>query len=293
MKEQTGETYQSSEFAAALSVAEAKVGKTVFSVASALGVLPWQKYGGVVDRPDNLHVIALDAGAVTGAQRFVSEVCGAPPEALKFRIYNHQDDVKATAISTEEWDYDLYNSLVQTVRKIQDRCKSGSPVVLVSSLTTLAQALERALAGPPGEKRGAGMDQSKWNDFARQITELRNMLQAGSWHTIWEAHIYKPPATGQNKSEDDRKETLQVAGKAGYNFPNNVEQIFRIRRSFGGTYEGTKADRMWMDTRPTMEFIAGGRLFTEALDAKEECMTKAFHKLGLRIGQWGKKAKKK
>lgn len=42
MKEQTGSTYQSTEYAKMLAVGEAKMGKTCSLVAGALGVLPWQ-----------------------------------------------------------------------------------------------------------------------------------------------------------------------------------------------------------------------------------------------------------
>lgn len=295
MKEQSGETYQSGDFAKALAVAESKVGKTTFLVASALGVLPWQKFGGVVDKPENLHVIALDSGAVSGVSSFL-KMCDAPAEAYKFRVYNMQDDVRRISTAESDWDYSFFNNMVQTIKKIQDRCKSGSPMVIVSSLTTLALTLERALAGAPGDsaKKGAGMDQSKWTDYARQLNEVRNLLQQDSWHMLWEGHVYKPPNTGQNKkAEDDRKETIQVSGKAGYNFPNNVEQIFRLRRMFGDTYENTKIERVFLDTRPTMDFIAGGRSFTENLDPKEHDLTLAFYKLGLKVGRWGSKSSKK
>ena len=129
------------------------------------------------------------------------------------------------------------------------------------------------------------MDQSKWLDLARQVNEFRNLFQAGDWHCLWEAHIYKPPPTGQDKKE--RPETIQVSGKSGYNFPNNVEQIFRLRRIFDSPYERTKIDKMYLDTRPSLDFIAGGRCFTEDLDPKETDLTLAFAKLGLKCGRWG------
>lgn len=295
MKEQNGSSYQASEFLKAMGLAEAKVGKTCALVAWTLGLMPGQKFGGVIDKPENLHVLSLDAAAIRGAIGFL-KMLNAPKEAFNFKVYNLEDDVRRVSCGTEEWDYSLYNNVLTTVRKITDRCKGGSPVIIVSSLTTLALALERAIAGPPNEaKRGAGMDQAKWSDFARQLNEIRNVLQQDSWHCIWEGHIYKPPATGQNKNADDApRETLQVAGKAGYNFPNNVEQVFRIRRMFGQSIEGnSKIDQVYLDTRPSMEFIAGGRLFTEALDAKEYDLTLATYKLGLTVGRWGAKKKEK
>jgi hypothetical protein len=295
MKEQAL-TEASSEFAKMLAVGKAKEGKTVALAANLLGVLPWQKYGGVIDDPANLHILAFDSGAVVGLKEFLRDLCGMKEaDIARVRIYNFQEDVRKISLSDDEWDYSFYNSVVTTGKKIQDRIKSNtSSAVMISSLTTLALTLERAIAGPPGneDKRGAGMDQSKWSDFARQLNEIRNLLQQDSWHCIWEGHVYQPPPTGQDKSVI-AKETIQVSGKAGYNFPNNVEQVVRIRRSFGETYERTKVDRVYFDTRPTMDFVAGGRLFTTNLDAKEFDLTYAFHKLELKIGRWGRPKKSK
>jgi len=297
MKEQTIDSYQPSNYAKAVAASEAKVGKTVFLAAGCLGVLPWQEYGGVVDDPRNLHIVSLDANAAGGIGTFL-DACGAPKEAKRANIYNLQEDVRRIASQSDDMNYDFYNLLLQTAKKIEDRCKSGVPVVIISSLTTMAQSLERAIAGPPGDPRkgGLGMDQNKWTEFARQVNELRNVFQHDNWHCIWEAHIYKPPPTGQGGQ--DKKETIQVSGKAGYQFTNNVEQVFRIRRLFGQTHQGTNVDQMYLDTRPAMDFVPGGRLFTEKLSAKEFDITYAFSKLGLKIGQWGvesesKKSKKK
>lgn len=49
MKEVTGETYQASQYAKMLAVADAKMGKSSSLVAGCLGLLPWQTIGGVVD----------------------------------------------------------------------------------------------------------------------------------------------------------------------------------------------------------------------------------------------------
>lgn len=290
MIESKGSDYQSSEFAQAAMVAEAKVGKSTFLISQALGVFPGQKHGGVIDRPSNLHVIAADAGAATGVKRFLTETCGAPKEALDFNIFNIQDDVRRVSLSEEDWDYTLYNTIVTCIKKIQERAaKGGTHVVIVSSLTGIAQALERGLAGPPGAKKGAGMDQSKWAAFAHQLTEIRNLVQSGNWHTFWEGHIYKPAPTGQN--QEAQPETLQISGKSAHGFLVNVEQIFRIRRNFGQTVGDTNCDLVYLDTRPALDFIANGRGFTESLDPKEKDVVVAFHKLKLKLGFWGRKKK--
>lgn len=284
MIEQTGNDYASAKYAKALMVSEAKIGKSSYAIATALGVFPGQKYGGIVDDPKNLHVITADANALGGIKRFLTETCGAPPEALGFRIYNMQEDVRRVSAGGDGWDYTLINTLMQVVQTIGERAK-GVPLVHVSSLTGFAQALERSLAGPPGQKKGGGMDQSKWMAFAHHMNELRNTLQQDSWHCIWEAHIHKPPASGQDGEE--KKETLLISGKAGQNFAYNVEQVFRLRRIYGAKLPGTKCDQVYLDTQPTIDFIANGRSFNETLAPKEPDPTTAFAKLGLAVGQWG------
>jgi hypothetical protein len=291
VKEQTIESYQASDFAKMLAVAGWKDGKTVFLAAGALGVLPWQKYGGVVDAPENLHIIACDAGAATGVGPFL-EACHAPKEAYKARIYNLQDDIARVSTLTTDMDYTLYNKFIETIHLIESRAK-GIPLVLTSSLTMLAQALERSIAGPPGDpsKGGLGMDQNKWAEFARQVNEIRNILQRDKWHSIWEGHVYKPPNLAQGGVE--KQETLQVSGKAGHQFPINVEQVLRIRRMRGDAHGDTGIDKVYFDTRAAMDFVPGGRLFTERLDHKEADMTLMFAKLGLKTGRWGDKKKAK
>jgi len=290
MIESTADEYQSSKYAKALAVAEAKVGKSSYLIASALGVLPWQQYGGIVDSPRNLHVITFDANALGGIAKFLTETCGAPAEALKFNVYNMQDDVRAVSKMGSDWDYTLYNTFNEVVNKVGSKAR-GVPMVLVSSLTGLAQGLERALAGPPGVKaRGAGMDQSKWAAYAHWLSEIRNLVQQDDWHCWWEGHIYKPPATGQN--QESRPETLQISGKSGQNFAYNVEQVFRIRRRFGLKYKTSRVEETYLDTAPTLDFISGGRSFTESLKEKEADPTTVSAKLGLKVGQWNNRSGK-
>ena len=288
-------TEASSTYGKTLAVAKAKEGKTATLIANLLGVMPWQKYGGVVGDPSHLIVLAFDSGAVVGIKEFLVDLCGMKlQDAARIQAFNFQDDVRQVSNAETDWDFTLYNSIVTSIKRVQDKASKGkSSAVLVSSLTTVALALQRAIAGPPGnsEKPGGGMDQSKWTELGRQIYVIRKLLQQDAWHCIWEGHVFKPPETGQGGGE--RSETLQVQGASGHNFPNNVEQIFRIRRMFGETHEGTKVDRVFFDTQPSMDFISGGRLTTTNLDAKEFDLTKAYYKLGLNVGRWGYKPAKK
>jgi hypothetical protein len=289
MIETTGADYQSSQFEKAMFAALSKEGKTCYEVAAALGQLPWQKYGGIVDKPENLHVITFDANALGGVKRFLLESCGAPAEALRFTVYNMQEDLRKVSASQQDYNRDLYTGVLMAIDKVAQKAK-GVPMLLVSSLTGLAQGLERALAGPPGAKKGSGMDQSKWQEFSHQLNEIRNMAQQDNWHCLWEAHVYKPPSTGQ--SGEARPETLQISGKSGQAFPYNVERVYRVRRAYGQRHGGSNVEEMYLDCRPTFDFVANGRGFTEALKPREADPTVAFHKLGLKVGGWGAKAGK-
>jgi hypothetical protein len=292
MLEQTGATYASAHFAKALFASESKVGKSCFLIASALGVFPGQTKGGIVDRPENLHIMSFDEAALKGVKRFLIETCGAPESVLNFRIYNMEDDFRKIVLSNSAYDRDFYNTVLLTINKIADRCKTGVPVVIPSSLTTLAEGLVRGTLGPAGEKKGAGGDQAKWADFGAQMTELRNHAHGIPGHVFWEAHIYtKPVAKSGEWGGADAEETLQIPGRSGVNFPANVGYVFRVRRTFKTKVLNTKADVMYIDTSPTFNFATGGRNVNEALDAKEMDLTNAFMKLGLKVGNWGAKVK--
>lgn len=289
MKEQTGESYQSGKYAKALFVAEAKVGKTAFLVSSALGCLPWQEYGGIVTSPKHLHVITFDEGAASGLKNFLLKTCEAKKEALGFRIYNMQDDLRA--VYTREGDYDstFYTGMMSTLNLIQDRIakEKGVHVIIPASLTIAAVGIQRGIWGKPNVSVDAKTNASipKWTGFGQVMKELQSYYQQDAWHMLWEAHLYKDESgMGPNKTSED---TLAIQGKTGQAFPQNCEQVFRIRRSFGLKYEKTKCDKVFLDTRPSLSFCSNGRSFNEALEAQEPDMTYAFSKLGLEVGGWG------
>lgn len=289
MIKQTLGTYQGSKYAKMLAASEAKVGKTCFLVGSLLGVLPWQKYGGVVDRPDHLHVVTFDMSALDGVFQFLQQSCGATGEIEKARIYNMQDDFRRVADQDNAYDLTFYNQAVATIQEIQEiaRREKGVHALLISSLTGLAEGVERGIIGPPGSSgggRGYG-DQNKWTLLSHQLHELRHFAQIDDLHCVWEAHIDKKPTDGGTK------ESIRVRGEAGRSWGYNVEQVFRIRRQFGQKHPNTKVDLTHLDTRPTGDYVANGRGFTENLEEKEYDMTLALHKLGKQIGRWGAKKK--
>lgn len=294
MQEMTGESYQSSDHMKALCVSYAKVGKTVKLVADNLGVFPGQKYGGIVDKPEHLHVIAVDNAALGGIQKVLLQSMKAPKEALNFRVYNMQSDVQK--LSKGDWDFTLYNTFIRVCQTIEQRQKKEGGVhsVIISSLTTVGAALKRAIAGDASsQSKKSGMDQNKWDTLGMQMNEVRLMFQSLDAHVFWEGHVFKPQSTGQDESTA-RKESLQLQGSTGQNFPNNVEQIFKMQRMFGERVgPGINVDKVYYNTQAELEFLIGGRAFNELLEQKEFDLTLVAHKLGCKIGRWGavKKAK--
>lgn len=294
MLEQTGDSYTSAKYAKAMFASDSKIGKTCFLIASALGVLPWQKQGGVVTSPKHLHVLAMDAGAVNGVKRFLLETCGAPPEATQFHVLNFQDDCRRVSQSNDAYDFTFFNTLRAAIQDLNEQVKrvKGVHAVLFSSLTGGANAMERGIIGPPGGESGENKgysDPSKWKQLAHQLNEIRNDLQVDDWHCFWECHIDKPAKFLEN--EAPKKETIRVSGEAGRNWAFNVEQVFRIRRQFGQRYEKTNCDLVHLDTKAVMDFCAQGRGANEALKEKEYDLTAAFSRLGLQVGHWGQKTK--
>lgn len=281
MQKTTGNKYLSSPYAKVTAVSEPKAGKSSYLVGAALGVLPWQKNGGIVDRPESLHVFTFDAGALDGIRRFLLDTCKAPEAALNFTVYNLEDDIRKLYDNDNDYDMSLYNTVTSAIQDAKSNLKKDSiNVALFSSLTGMAKGLERGVIGPP---KGKGYsDPSKWQIISSKLMEIQNYAQQDVWHTFWEGHIDKPATMGQ----DTAKETINVSGKAGRSWAFNTPQVFRIRRQFGQPHPGSKCDLTYLDTRPSLDFISGGRSFTEALDQKEYDPAEAFRKLKLITGNW-------
>lgn len=285
MKETSGELYQSSQFAKAMVVADSKAGKTCGIVASLLGVFPWQKEGGVVTSPLHLHIISFDANALGNISRFVLQTCGAQKEALGFRVYNMQDDLREAFENKQDFSLAFYNTLMATIDVVAGRVEKekGIHALVFSSLTGAANGLKRSLFGPPK------LDQSnkstgsvpKWDGYSQQLSQLQNFAQQDNWHTVWETHKFKSP--------DGEKDIIAVQGSVGKNWAYNVEQVFGYRRVPGVKYEKTPCEKVHFETRPSLEFAANGRGFSECLDPQETDLTVAFRKLGLKVGNWGAK----
>jgi hypothetical protein len=272
-----------------MGMAGIKEGKTVFLVGSLLGVWPGQKFGGVVSRPENLHIVSIDTIAMRGCVNFLIKHCGAPEEIKKVRIYNMEEDARKAYASDTEWDYEFYNTLLDTYRRIRDRCTGGVHAMLTSSLTAVGQALKRSLSGKPGagQKKGSGMDMAKWDALGSQLAEIRNVAQLDAAHCVWEAHLdKKTEGTGH---EEVTKDTLSLQGSTGKSFAMNVGMPFRLRKMPGQKYKTHPAvDQVVIETKPSLSFLSQGRGFAELAD-RETDLTSVLRKLGYKVGHYGQK----
>lgn len=241
MEEQTGDSYQGSPYIWALIAAQAKVGKTTGIVANVLGAMPWQLFGGVVDKPSHFHIVTADASALMGAREFLLENCEMPKEALGYRVYNLEKDVRTIAESVEAYQHRIFLLLREVRDRIAQHIASepGVHAVLVSSLTGFARAMERGLMGRPtgqtkgrdGDKNGKGYGSiDLWQLLKTQLFDLQDVFQALDAHVFWEGHLVKfTVGTPPNQTEEEK---LAISGSAGSGsgFGFNVSHAFRIAR---------------------------------------------------------------
>lgn len=270
----------SSDFLKVFAVAEGKVGKTTHLAASCLGALPHQTEG-LVDKPENLHIIGFDEAFVDGLLKFIKDSCKRPPSYLNVSVHDLTEVTRKAYSNSGGWDYGVYNAVMSEIRSIkQEVARGGVHALIISSLTGLSNGLKAGLAGAPDpSKKGSGMDQSKWDAMSHQLNSIRNEAQADTHHTFWEGHVSKT----SGKDEEAQKETTGIQGSAGKNWGFNVEQVMRLRREMT-KYPGTPVDKVYMDTRPTLDFVSGGRGFNESLDAREYDLVAVAKKLGKKIG---------
>lgn len=270
----------SSDYLRMFAVAEGKVGKTTYLAASCLGALPHQTKG-LVDKPENLHILGFDEAFVDGLLRFITETCKKPKDYLKLNIWDFTEEVRKSAVG-EGWNYALYNEVQKAYGQIKQEMvqRPGVHAIIASSLTGLAVGIEAGLAGAPQPgKKGAGMDQSKWGSFSHQLSHLRSIMQTETHHMFWEGHVTKTSGA----TEEDRKETVSISGKTGQNWNMNVDQTVRLRREMA-KYPNSKVDKVFMETRPSLDFVSNGRGFNEALDAREYDIVVMAEKLGKKVG---------
>lgn len=294
-KGDTLESYTSANYGKELFLAEAKVGKTISLLGGLLGVMPWQENGGVVDSPENLHVITFDEGALEGAKDFLITKCGAPKEIAKVHVVNLQHAAKKAFMSNTDYDGTFPSKVYDAIHEVQDLSgKKGVHALLFSSLTMCAKAWLRSISGPAftGQAmKRSPMDQNKWGLFKQQITELQFAVQTDTYHTLWEAHLGEKMSKEKDTQGNAQMfDTLQVDGATGQTFPAQVARPYTMHRQRGGWKAKSDVDMVEFDTRPNLNFGSGimsGRKAVGALEPKENDLTQMFHKLGLTVGQWG------
>lgn len=281
-------------------MAKAKVGKTTTLIGNILGVMPWQEHGGIVDKPENLHVMAFDAAAVDGVKEFLINECGASKEIGKVHIENLQSAAAKAFIEKGDYNGQFLQTVYDTLRKIQDRtARPGVHVVMFSSLTMMAKAILRSVSGPAFSMSGATikkspMDQNKWNLLKQIMTELQWTAQQDNYHILWEGHhgekvSKETDGTGAPKVFD----TVQLDGGSAQTFPAQVERPWEILRSSQRwvdpkTKKTTKVGLTSFNPTPNFDFgqVQTGRKASR-LEGNQPCLTVAFNELGLKIGGFG------
>lgn len=302
--------YKATDYEKGTYLGKAKTGKTVFLASSMLGLQPIQrknKSGGIVSRPSNLHIICIDQSAASGILNFLVKVLGADAEAVsKIRTYNMQNDVQKLGQSQSPYNMSFYNAFVNKVERIKERVSAnpGVHAVICSSLTGMARAVERGVAGPPGsagkidrktgQMLGSGyMDPSKWQALSHQMSTLRSQLQVDDWHCLWEGHIEEVKSFSMGGGDATNKQKIAIAGETGRNWAFNTDHTYIIERSHDDPWKGTLCDKVHLDTKPELEFMeGGGRGSTENMKAKEFDLTAMYRRLGLKVGGWGRGSSK-
>lgn len=278
------------KFLKAFVVSDAKIGKTTYLACSSLGALPGQECG-LVSSPECLHVISFDEGAVDGLLHFLEKSCNRP-DCTTMTVWD-LSPIARTAILSDGWDMTILNNILAILQEINNRVKAKpdqTHAVIFSSFTGMGSALKFALAGKPKEGvKSAGMSQPKWDQLNSQLMTIRAEAHRDNKHVLWEGHVQKKfiiAEPGEQQS-GGTEETVGVPGGEGRNWAANVGEVVRLRRE-AVKYQGTSIDKVYLDTRPALDFISGGRGFINALDQKEYDIAQMCKKLGKQVGGYKK-----
>lgn len=299
MKEETGLTYRpASNTVKMLAASESKDGKTTTLIASILGLMPWQKEGGVISNPNNLHVLCTDTASLDKLKEFLVQHCNAPQSALQYRVYNMEEDY--TKAFQNEYDFasGFYNSIATTIGKISERVRAKPnevSAVLFSSITTISRAILRGIQGGVIEDKKdsrvfskSTMSIPKWSALKDQLNELQALGQGIPAHVFWEGHL------GTKLDQEDKDEkgkaqeyhTINVPGSVGESWAANVSHPMVLVRRKGIAYPGTKVDKVEFDTQPNLKMFGIGRGASTHLNKFEPDLTLMLEKLGYKVGKW-------
>lgn len=317
MEEQTLGTYQGSPYARMVFATRAKVGKTVTLVGNALGVMPWQRSGGVVTQPSHLHVVTADSDAMAGVREFLVEQCEVPLEELKsVRAYNMEKDVRRAAEGRDAYNHELFLQLRQVRDLIASRIRQGEVhAVLLSSVTGFARGMERALMGEPTGQNDSGKgygSRDLWQLFKTQMYDFQDFFQSLDAHVFWEAHLSEfTRGDPKNPITEEKLAISGAAGNASSGLTFNASHVFKINRT-NTRYEskdskdpkgaiipgkvrkdGSKkwpVDQVYFETDVSGSFVANGRMVASRLERSEWDLTRVCKKLGLKVGGWRPKS---
>lgn len=269
-------------------VSDAKIGKTTFMACSALGALPEQKEG-LVTSPECLHILAFDEGAVEGLLSFLRDACKRP-DCIP-TVWPMYDICRTAILNKGGWDYSIYNticSVQQEIDKVADANPTKVYAELISSFTGMGMALKQSLAGEPkATDKGGGMSVPKWDALNGQLQSLRALVHKDNKHVFWEGHTqekFMQPQEGVKPGT--REETVGVPGGEGRNWAANVKEVSKLMRE-QVKYPNTSIDKVFLHTRPTLDFNSGGRGFNK-LNDKEYDLADMCRKLGKRVGGYKK-----
>lgn len=294
MKRVTGDTMTQGKYIKLLAMSYAKSGKSSFLVAQALGLMPWQRHGGIVTDPKHLHVIALDQDALDGIKDFLN-MCGAPKEAHNYDVFDMREDYRSLADNPAQYNHTFFNTLMGIRMEIQNNIQPGEThAVIMSSFTTMAKAMERALMGKPtgSEKSGKGNGSyDLWGMLKLQMGDIQTSFQVDKAHMLWEAHLESITVKDES-GKNIQQEALQVHGSSAKQWPNNTSHNFIIRRDRFTNHPGTEINNMYLEPKAGLAFISGGRNEIKLAD-REPDLTIVLKKLGYEVGRWNDRSKGK
>jgi hypothetical protein len=131
------------------------------------------------------------------------------------------------------------------------------------------------------------MSVPKWDGLNSQLQSLRALVHKDNKHVLWEGHTqekFVQPTEGVKPGT--REETVGVSGSEGRNWAANVKEVSKLMRE-AVKYPGTSIDKVYLHTRPTLDFNSGGRGYNKLLD-KEYDLALMCQKLGKRVGGYKK-----
>lgn len=269
-------------------VSDAKIGKTTYLACSSLGALPGQEFG-LVTTPADLHILAFDEGAVEGLMEFLRDACKRP-DCIP-TIWPMYEVCRTAILSKQGWDFSIYNTIMsvqQEIDKIADANPNRVLVELFSSFTGMGVALSQSLAGEPrAESKGGGMSVPKWDALNGQLQSLRAAAHKDNKHVLWEGHTmdkFIQPTEGVKPGT--KEETVGVSGREGRNWAANVKEVSKMIRE-QVKYPGTSIDKVFLHTRPTLDFNSGGRNYNKLAD-REYDLALMCKKLDKRVGGYKK-----